>query len=275
MTSYLQRRIATEMSALAPIYDELTVWSSRFGLMLLDNLEIRPGIRGLDLGCATGFPLLELAMLHGPSSHFTGIDLWREAIEVARAKVAQHELSNVELQVADAMSLPFEDQSFDLITANLGLNNFEDPVAAMREAARVARPGARIALTTNLTGTMPEVYEVIRSVLKDVAPELVTALEAQEHHRGTLESVKHLVEIGGFRVTRAVTGRFEMKFADGTALLNHGLVAWFLGGWRSIMPQEREEEIFARVEAAMNEQARAGAFVASVATAYLEGETPR
>jgi len=60
----------------ASIYDETSFWSARFGALLFDHLEIRRGIRGLDVGCGTGFPLIELAHLHGPSSHFTGIDIW-------------------------------------------------------------------------------------------------------------------------------------------------------------------------------------------------------
>ncbi len=130
MTHYLERRISTELETLAPVFDELTVWSSRFGLLLLDHLEIRPAVRGLDLGCGTGFPLIELAMLHGPSSHFTGVDVWQGAIGVAQKKIELHRLTNVDVRLADAVSLPFPDETFDLVTSNLGVNNFADPGGA-------------------------------------------------------------------------------------------------------------------------------------------------
>ena len=78
----------------AEIYDETSFWSARFGALLFDHLEIRRGIRGLDVGCGTGFPLIELAHLHGPSSHFTGIDVWADALERARAKLQLHGLTN-------------------------------------------------------------------------------------------------------------------------------------------------------------------------------------
>jgi SAM-dependent methyltransferase len=68
----------------AEIYDETSFWSARFGALLFDHLEIRRAIRGLDAGCGTGFPLIELAHLHGASSHFTGIDISVDALERAR-----------------------------------------------------------------------------------------------------------------------------------------------------------------------------------------------
>ena len=52
----------------------------------------------------------------------------------------------VELQVADAQSLPFEDNSFDTVVDTFGLCSMEDPVSALREMQRVCRPGGRILL---------------------------------------------------------------------------------------------------------------------------------
>src|SRR6185503_615064 len=157
--------------------DELSFWSSHFGQLLFDNIELRRGIRGLDVACGAGFPLFELAFVHGPSSHFTGIDIWREALERARRKIRVYGLTNVEVREADAVAMPFEDETFDLITSNLGINNFDDPDAAIAECHRVAKRGGRIVVTTNLTGHMAEFYEHFRAA---VPPELVPAVNAQE-----------------------------------------------------------------------------------------------
>jgi ubiquinone/menaquinone biosynthesis C-methylase UbiE len=92
-------------------YDELSFWSSRFGALLFDRLELRPNTTGLDVACGTGFPLIELAHAHGPSSHFTGIDIWPEALVRARRKLAVFGLTNVVLQQGDASTLPFADGS--------------------------------------------------------------------------------------------------------------------------------------------------------------------
>ncbi|HMZ78975.1 MAG TPA: hypothetical protein PLL06_04700, partial [Acidobacteriota bacterium] len=59
---------------LASVFDELSFWSSRFGALLIDNLVIRKHQRILDIGCATGFPLFELAHIHGPTCTLVGVD---------------------------------------------------------------------------------------------------------------------------------------------------------------------------------------------------------
>lgn len=275
MTEYLKRHISSEIEVIAPVYDELTVWSSRFGLLMLDNLEVRAGVTGLDLGCATGFPLIELAMLHGPSSHFTGVDVWQGALDMARKKIEHHRLPNIDLKLVNAADLPFFDGSFDLVTSNLGINNFDDPEGAVREAFRVSRPGGRIVLTTNPTGTLPEVYDVIREVLADVSPDSIARIDEQERHRGTIESAQALLTDAGFQLARTIPAQFTMTFADGTALLNHGLCAYFLEGWQAALPAEHEQEIFTAVEAVLNDRASAvGCLATSFEMVYLEAERP-
>jgi ubiquinone/menaquinone biosynthesis C-methylase UbiE len=172
------------------VFDELPLWSARFGALLFDNLELRPNVRGLDVGCATGFPLFELAHVHGPSSHFTGIDPWAEAIARAERKREVYGLTNVELHVGDGANMPFDDQTFDLITSNLGINNFDDPAKVMSECFRVAKPGARIVLTTNLSGHMADFYDLFRAAV----PERAAEITKQEEHRGTRAGVEKLLD---------------------------------------------------------------------------------
>ncbi len=229
----------------AEVYDETSLWSSRFGALLLDNLELRTGIRGLDVGCATGFPLLELAHVHGPSSSFVGIDPWGDAVARAGRKRDFYGLTNVELHVGDAAAMPFDDRSFDLITSNLGINNFDNREAVLRECHRVARDGARIVLTTNLTGHMAEFYDLFRATV----PERAAEITRQEQHRGTRESVERLLTEGGFRMTKVVESEFYLRFASGTAMFRHSLVQFFLDGWRSVVD---DPAVYAALEEQLN-----------------------
>jgi ubiquinone/menaquinone biosynthesis C-methylase UbiE len=227
-------------------YDELSLWSSRFGALLFDNLELRRNVRGLDVACGAGFPLFELAFVHGSSSHFTGIDLWREALNRAQRKKVYYGLTNVDLCEADAAAMPFASESFDLITSNLGINNFADPEAVIAECHRVARTDARLVLTTNLTGHMAEFYELFRQT---VPQDLIPALNAQEAHRGTSDGVQNLLRRHGFAISRVVEDEFFLKFADGTAMFRHHLVQFFLDGWRSVTD---DPAIYAALEAKLN-----------------------
>ena len=226
-------------------YDETSLWSARFGAFMLEHLQLRPNIRGLDVGCATGFPLFELAFVHGPGSHWTGIDPWAEAIARAHRKNGVYGLNNIELHAGDAAQMPFDDESFDLIVSNLGINNFDDPDAVMRECFRVAKRGARIVLTTNVTGHMAEFYDLFRAAV----PEKAAEITRQEQHRGSKESVTALLENAGFEVTRTIEDEFFLKFASGTAMFRHFLVQFFVEGWRSVVD---DDAVYARLEQQLN-----------------------
>ncbi|MBC7872094.1 MAG: class I SAM-dependent methyltransferase, partial [Chitinophagaceae bacterium] len=116
MTEYLKYQ--TDLSTLASVFDELTFWSARFGAMLFQHLRLSRGIDILDLGCATGFPLFELANVHGESCRVFGIDPWGDALIHAATKRDGYGIHNVTLIQGDGLQLPFVASQFDLIVSN-------------------------------------------------------------------------------------------------------------------------------------------------------------
>lgn len=288
MTDYLDRTIDTGDEEFASLYDETSFWSSRFGAFLVDHLELRRGESVLDVGCATGFPLFELANACGRSSRLVGCDIWTAAIGRAEAKRRRYSRENVSLVCGDGSSLPFSDASFDLIVSNLGVNNFADLAKALRECRRVARPGGRLVVTTNPRGHMREFYAVFREVLAGFGkPSWVERIDRQEAHRVSKESLAALFETAGFTVARAIESSFAIRAIDAAALLDNTLTRiGFLGGWRSVVddPGERdrqgasaqkrevEREVFRRLEAALDASLTTGAGIAvTVPMLYLEG----
>ena len=67
----------------------------------------------------------------------------------------------------DATTINLPDASVDLIVSNLGINNFDQPDAALRSCLR-REAGANLFLTTNLVGHMSEFYDVYRNVLLEL-----------------------------------------------------------------------------------------------------------
>jgi len=247
-------------------YDELPLWSAMFGLLMLEHVPLAGVKRALDVGCGTGFPLIELAERLGPAAHVDGVDPWSAGMRRAREKVAARETRNVTLHEASAASLPFTDGTFDLIVSNLGINNFDDREAVVRECRRVSREGATIALTTNLQGHMGEFYEVFESVLTD--DESRQRLREHIEHRATIASVRELLEGGGFAVTRVVEQEGVMRFASGTALLNHHFIKLgFLDAWKNVVPGQ-EREVFARLGDRLDAM---GELRLTIPMAYVEG----
>jgi ubiquinone/menaquinone biosynthesis C-methylase UbiE len=257
----------------AEIYDETSFWSARFAALLFDHLEIRRGIRGLDVGCGTGFPLIELAHVHGPSSHFTGIDIWVDALERARVKLQLHGLTNVDILETDVASMPFPNAHFDLVVCNIGLNNFHDAGAALLECRRVAKTGARLVLTTNAQGHFGALYALLDTILNESGLQPARdALRREQQHRHSKPAIMNLLVDSRFTVSRCVEQSFQMRFADGSAMLRHSLVKWFLDGWRQAVGAENEREVFNALEARLNAAAeRDGCVQMPVPMLYLEG----
>ncbi|MBS0626542.1 MAG: class I SAM-dependent methyltransferase [Verrucomicrobia bacterium] len=103
---------------------------------VLDAAALGPSKRLLDIGCGTGM-LLQLALARGGVP--CGIDVTPELLAIARER-----LPEADLREGDMESLPWADDSFDVVT---GVNAFQfagDPGQALSEAARVLRPGGHL-----------------------------------------------------------------------------------------------------------------------------------
>src|SRR5579864_3984248 len=115
----------------------------------------------LDVGTGTG----RMLELFGPRvEHAVGIDLAREMLAVARANLERAGLRNCSLRQGDMYQLPLASESFDAAVFHQVLHYAEDPRRALREAARVLKPGARLAIV-------------------DFAPHEVEALRTEQAHR--------------------------------------------------------------------------------------------
>jgi arsenite methyltransferase len=267
--AFLDSRIDLADPRVVEAYDELPLWSAMFGLLLLEEIPLRDIRKVLDVGCGTGFPLIELAERLGPDSMVVGVDPWSAALEQARLKVNVRGVSNVTLHEGVAEKLPFSDHSFDLVVSNLGVNNFENAAAALRECARVLRGGGVLGLTTNLQGHMQEFYAIYERVLRETIGDQSAVRRLSEHvaHRATVEGLRGLLSRNGFRVERVVERQGMMRFRNGTALLNHYFIRLgFLDAWQAVAG-EQKREIFRRLR---DELDREGELRLTIPMAYVE-----
>jgi ubiquinone/menaquinone biosynthesis C-methylase UbiE len=229
-------------------YDELPLWSAMFGSLLLDRVPLDANTKALDVGCGTGFPLLELAQRLGPGSFVHGLDPWIAAVARAERKRRQSRITNAALHIGDAAAMPFRTAAFTLVVSNLGLNNFADPHAAIAECRRVLHRGGVLALTTNLVGHMREFYDMFESVLP---PARHAALRAHIEHRATIDELRALLDSAGFFVRTVLEDTFTMRYANGAALLSHDFIRFgFLPAWREVAGEtDVFEELASRLPA--------------------------
>ena len=105
----------------------------------VSRYAIRPGFRILDVGCAKGFMLYDFKRLV-PGIEVAGVDISDYAIVNAKPEVSEF------LDVANATSLPYDDNSFDLVISINTIHNLDegDCERALREISRVSKGGAFI-----------------------------------------------------------------------------------------------------------------------------------
>jgi demethylmenaquinone methyltransferase / 2-methoxy-6-polyprenyl-1,4-benzoquinol methylase len=109
-------------------------------------LNLDPNSRVLDLATGTADLAIMVARKH-PTVKVVGLDPSSGMLDVGREKLVREELADrIELVQGDAEKLPFEDASFDGICMAFGIRNVPDRDQALREMARVTRPGGRIAI---------------------------------------------------------------------------------------------------------------------------------
>ena len=141
------------MAALSRTLDALTSatlkhvrdewWNDAFTAFLVERLKPRAGNRILDVGCGAGAVELRLSRLRVPQIMLVGIDLLVERAIVAERTTDGHNL-RASFAAADGCHLPFPDHTFDCTFCVAVLQHIPDAAAALREFARVTRPGGRI-----------------------------------------------------------------------------------------------------------------------------------
>ena len=142
MADDAQQRVTRAYDRLARIYDLYDTPMDWLGVRRRRRRLLgRAWGRALEIGIGTGRNL----PLYPSGVGLTGIDISEGMLGRARHRARRH-LFDVELQLADAQRLPFEDDSFDTVTATCVFCSVADPVQGLREAARVCSSEGRVLL---------------------------------------------------------------------------------------------------------------------------------
>jgi phosphatidylethanolamine/phosphatidyl-N-methylethanolamine N-methyltransferase len=154
--------VKTAYRRYARIYDVI------FGAVLqpgrravLEALKLKPGDRVLEVGVGTGISL----PLYPRDVRITGIDVSREMLEKARARVARAKLSNVDaLLEMDAEAMAFPDASFDKVVAMYVVSVVPRPAKLLEELHRVCRPHGEIFVVNHFQSENPILGKVERAL---------------------------------------------------------------------------------------------------------------
>ncbi len=110
--------------------------------------QLQDGLEVCDLGCGEGVAALLMAQ-HFPESRFTGVDVSREAIEIARQEAARRGLKNVAFFALDAVNMkddPTFKEAFDYVTAFDAIHDQTRPSEALESVYAILKPGGRFSM---------------------------------------------------------------------------------------------------------------------------------
>jgi arsenite methyltransferase len=111
-----------------------------------DLAGLRPGERVLDLGSGSGMDVFYAARQVGETGAVTGIDMTDEQLEKAERLRSRDGFEQILFVKSRIEQLPLEEGSFDVVVSNGVINLSPDKQAVFKQAARVLRPGGRMAL---------------------------------------------------------------------------------------------------------------------------------
>lgn len=109
---------------------------------LLDYVEMRPGMTFMDIGCGTGWAVMEAAKRLKGEGRFIGVDISEGMIE--RAKKSAFGITGVNFLQASSENLPFVAKDINLIISTMSFHHYLNPVKALTEMLRVLKPGGKV-----------------------------------------------------------------------------------------------------------------------------------
>lgn len=132
-------------ATLATLPEEVTAAFSGVGNPLR-IAALRSGITVVDVGCGAGLDLLLAARAVGPSGRAIGIEMTEAMAAQARGGARAAGLENVDVRSGDAIALPVDAESADVVMSNGVLNLIPEKETAVREMHRVLKPGGQLLL---------------------------------------------------------------------------------------------------------------------------------
>ena len=135
-------RARTFYKYLSKVYDQINpfMWNEEMRTESLSLLDIDPDDRVVDIGCGTGFAT-EGLLEHVDQVY--GLDQSPHQLEKAYAKFGKRD-GPVTFHLGDAERLPFKDDTFDVVWSSGSIEYWPNPVDAIRECRRIAKPGGQV-----------------------------------------------------------------------------------------------------------------------------------
>jgi ubiquinone/menaquinone biosynthesis C-methylase UbiE len=181
---------------------------------MLEAAGLRGGERLLDAGCGAGHTALAFAPR---VAEVVGVDLTEAMLVQGRRLAAKRELANITFQRGDVERLAFPDASFDMVTSRYSAHHYPHPSAALREFARVLRPGGTLLLVDVVAPDEPA---------QDTFLNAIELLRDPSHVRDhTVDQWRRLIEAAGLAAEALGSWPLRLEFESWVARMNTPFLA--------------------------------------------------
>lgn len=167
----------------------------------LEHVALQPHDRVLDIACGTGIVARLVAEQVSHDGSITGLDINPSMLAVARTAASQSDL-RIDWREGDALDLPFDAESFDLVMCQQGIQYFPDKEASLRGMFRVLVPDGRVAILVAASITFedqPRKWAEMEALRKHVSMERSEKERHPGYFQGGVNTLKKLVGDAKFR----------------------------------------------------------------------------
>lgn len=232
--------LRTAWGRVAEVYEEM--WAARtapFTAAGLDLLDPPAGAEGLDVGCGPGDTTVALAARLAPG-RARGVDFAPEMVERAQGRFGER--ADVGFGVDDAEHLSLPDASVDVLTCSFGLMYCYDARGALREAARVLRPGGRMLQV--VWGPAPAVWFVPVIPLIETRAAYFSAVCPMMFFYGLAGVLPRMIAEAGMEPGETISIPGRMRFADAAEAVEAAVLGGPLAGlFRNRLDTEAQAEV--------------------------------
>jgi len=212
----------------------------------IQALQLPSGSQGLDAGCGVGLQALLLAEAVSPTGHVTGLDACPEFLLRAEEIVKTSGLSQqVSFQQGDVRQLPFDDCTFDWAWSSccVGYSAAIEPLSAVKELARVVKPGGKVAILVWSSEKLLPGYPLLEAHLSATSPGIAPFIKGKRPESHFLRALGWFRDAGLEEATaRTFVGDAHAPLSDDLRCALMALLQMRWPGVESELAQEDRSE---------------------------------